>query len=81
MVEFDPICAIVAPDEVDSVSVIMYHNFVSEEDVKNGIEFEEYSISPSDFEQDLIWLKENGYVTITSAELLYFLESISLFPT
>ena len=80
VVEFDPICAIVAPDEVDSVSVIMYHNFVSEEDIENGIEFEEYSISPSDFEQDLIWLKENGYVTITSAELLYFLENKEPIP-
>ena len=80
VVEFDPICAIVAPDEVDSVSVIMYHNFVSEDDIKNGIEFEEYSISPSDFEQDLIWLKENGYVTITSAELLYFLENKEPIP-
>ena len=80
VVEFDPICAIVAPDEVDSVSVIMYHNFVSEADIQNGIEFEEYSISPSDFEQDLIWLKENGYVTITSAELLYFLENKEPIP-
>ena len=80
VVEFDPIGAVVAPDEVDSVSVIMYHNFVSEEDIANGIEFEEYSISPSDFEQDLIWLKENGYVTITSAELLYFLENKEPIP-
>ena len=80
IVEFDPICAILAPNEIDSVSVIMYHNFVSEEDIKNGIEFEEYSISPDDFEQDLIWLKENGYVTITSAELLYFLENKEPIP-
>ena len=80
VVELDPVCAVVTPDAIDSVSVIMYHNFVSEEDVKNGIEFEEYSISPYDFEQDLIWLKENGYVTITSAELLYFLENKEPIP-
>ena len=80
VVELDPIFAVIAPEEVDSVSVIMYHNFVSEEDIQNGIEFEEYSISPSDFEQDLIWLKENGYVTITSAELLYFLENQEPIP-
>lgn len=65
---------------MDSVSVIMYHNFVSEKDIENGIEFEEYSISPNDFEQDLIWLKENGYVTITSKELLYFLENKEPIP-
>ncbi len=80
VVEFDPVRAVVAPDLVDSVSVIMYHNFVSQEDMENGIEFEEYSISPSDFEQDLIWLKENGYVTITSAELLHFLENKEPIP-
>lgn len=80
VIEFEPIRAIVAPEEVDSVSVIMYHNFVSEKDIENGIEFEEYSISPNDFEQDLIWLKENGYVTITSKELLYFLENKEPIP-
>jgi peptidoglycan/xylan/chitin deacetylase (PgdA/CDA1 family) len=80
VVEFDAVCAIVDPDEVGSVSVIMYHNFISEEDIANGIEFEEYSISPEDFEQDLIWLKENGYVTITSRELLYFLENKEPIP-
>ena len=80
VIELDPICAVVAPDEIDSVSVIMYHNFVSDEDLKNGIEFDEYAMSPSDFEQDLIWLKENGYVTITSAELLYFLENKEPLP-
>ena len=80
VIELDPICAVVAPDEIDSVSVIMYHNFVSDEDLKNGIEFDEYAMSPSDFEQDLIWLKENGYVTITSAELLYFLENKEPIP-
>ena len=80
VIEFDVVSAVVSPDEVDSVSVIMYHNFVSEEDIANGIEFEEYSISPEDFEQDLIWLKDNGYVTITSRELLYFLENKEPIP-
>lgn len=64
----------VAPEEISSVSVIMYHNFITEEDIKSGIEFEEYSISPETFEEDLIWLRDNGYTTITSAELLYYLE-------
>ena len=80
VIESGPIVAIVDPDKLDTVSVIMYHNFVSQEDIENGIEFEEYSISPSDFELDLIWLKENGYVTITSAELLYFLKNKEPIP-
>lgn len=65
-----PFAAQVAPEEVSSVAVIMYHNFVSVADRRNGVEFEEYSISPAAFENDLIWLRDNGYVTITSAELL-----------
>ena len=81
VIEFDPVCAVVEPDAVDAVSVIMYHNFVSESDIENGIEFEEYSISPADFEQDLIWLRDNGYVTITSKDLLYFLENKEPIPS
>ncbi len=76
----DPIQAIVSSEDVSSVSVIMYHNFVSKEDIKSGIEYEEYSISPEDFEKDLIWLKDNGYVTITSDELLEFLEEKNPLP-
>lgn len=80
VIEFAPVAAELSPEDVDAVSVIMYHNFVSEEDIANGIEFEEYSISPADFEADLIWLKENGYVTITSRELLYYLENKKPIP-
>ena len=76
----EPIGTVVNSEALSSVSVIMYHNFVSEEDVKNGIEYEEYSISPEDFEEDLIWLKNNGYITITSDELLEFLEKKEALP-
>lgn len=76
----EPIQAIVSSEDISSVSVIMYHNFVSKEDIKNGVEYEEYSISPDDFEKDLIWLKNNGYVTITSEELLVFLEEKKPLP-
>ena len=76
----DPVQAVVAPEELSCVSVIMYHNFVSEEDIKNGIEFEEYSLSPQSFEEDLIWLRDNGYVTITSEELLTFLKNKEPIP-
>lgn len=76
----EPIKVAVAPEEIYSVSVIMYHNFVSEEDIENGVEFEEYSISPESFEEDLIWLRDNGYVTITSAELIDYLENKEPIP-
>lgn len=59
---------------VYSVPVFMYHEFVTPEDLKNGVAFDEYSIYKDEFEQDLIWLKDNGYTTITCAELADFLE-------
>ncbi len=76
----EPFCAVVSSEDVYGVSVIMYHNFVSEEDIKSGIEFEEYSISPNDFEEDLLWLKSNGYTTITSEDLLQYLEGKKSLP-
>lgn len=75
-----PFKAVVSPEEISAVSVIMYHNFVSDEDIKNGVEFEEYSISPDAFEEDLIWLKDNGYITITSDDLLRHLEGEKTIP-
>ena len=33
-----PFQAVVSPEEVSSVSVIMYHNFVSDEDIKSYID-------------------------------------------
>ena len=78
--EFGPIKAEVCPQELSKVSVIMYHNFVSEEDEKSGVEYEEYSIRPEDFEQDLLWLKSNGYVTVTSDDLIRHLEGKKSLP-
>ena len=78
--EFGPIKADIYPEEISKVSVIMYHNFVTEDDVKAGVEFDEYSIKPEDFEEDLLWLKSNGYVTITSDDLLRHLEGKKTLP-
>ncbi len=74
---FEPV---VNPVEVSLVSVIMYHNFITDEDVKSGVDFDEYSIKPEDFEADLLWLKSNGYVTITSDDLLRHLEGKKSIP-
>lgn len=78
--ESGPIKPDIYPQALSKVSVIMYHNFVSEEDVKAGVEFDEYSIKPEDFEEDLLWLKNNGYVTITSDDLLRHLEGKKSLP-
>ena len=76
----EPIKAVVDASQVTSVSVIMYHNFVTDEDVENGVDFDEYSIKPQDFEEDLLWLKNNGYVTITSDDLIKHLKGEKSLP-
>ena len=76
----EPIVAIVSAEQVSAVSVIMYHNFVSDEDMKNGVRYEEYSIKPEAFEEDLKWLKDNGYTTITSDDLILHLEGKKTIP-
>lgn len=56
------------------VPVIMYHEFVTEEDIASGIAFDEYAIWQSEFENDLIWLKSNGYTTVTAEQLIDAME-------
>ena len=62
------------------VPVIMYHEFVTQEDLDSGVLFDEYAIYKEDFESDLRWLKENGYTTITAAELLAYLTGEGTLP-
>lgn len=68
------------PQKLDCVTVIMYHHFITEQDIKNGVKFNEYSISPEDFEEDLKYLKNNGYTTITSDDLAEYLHGRKPLP-
>lgn len=63
-----------------SVPVIMYHEFLTQEDLDAGILFDEYAIYKEEFEEDLIWLQQNGYTTITTQELCDFLEGNRTLP-
>lgn len=58
-----------------SLSIILYHS-VSEDDSKHG----EYSVSPEELKSDLLFLKENGYTTVTSKELIDYVYSGADFP-
>lgn len=68
------------PQPVDSVFVIMYHDFITEADQQNGVVFGEYALSPEDFEADLKYLKNNGYTTITSDDLAEYLHKNKPLP-
>ncbi len=62
------------PGNVFGVPVLMYHEFVTQEDLDAGIAFDEYAVYASEFENDLKWLKEQGYTTITTARLIEYLQ-------
>ena len=50
------------------------------EDIANGVEFEEYSLKPEDFEEDLKYFRNNGYTTITSADLIDYINGEKPLP-
>lgn len=66
--------------EVFDVPVMMYHEFVTQEDLDAGVAFDEYAIWKDDFEQDLKWLKQNGYTTITCKQLIDYLNGEGTMP-
>ncbi|OUO62397.1 hypothetical protein B5F74_00510 [Collinsella sp. An271] len=59
--------------KVFPVAVLMYHNFISEQDIDNGWTYDKYSCHPEDFEEDLNYFREQGYTTITSRDLIDFI--------
>lgn len=65
---------------VSGVAVFMYHEFVTQEDLDAGVAFGEYAVWAEEFEQDLRYLKQNGYTTITSAQLADFLNGKGALP-
>ena len=68
------------PKTVFGVPVLMYHEFVTQEDLDSGIAFDEYAIYYHEFEHDLQWLQQNGYTTITVRELALYLNGQGEMP-
>ena len=68
------------PKTAFSVPVLMYHEFVTQEDLDSGIAFDEYAIFSHEFAHDLQWLQENGYTTITVRELAQYLNGQGEMP-
>lgn len=57
------------------VPIIMYHKIS-----KNGGLLGKYTITPEEFENDLKYLKENGFTTVTMADLIAFVHSGTALP-
>ncbi|MGN0492943.1 MAG: polysaccharide deacetylase family protein [Acutalibacteraceae bacterium] len=66
--------------KVFRVPVLMYHEFVTQADLDSGVAFDEYAVWQDEFESDLIWLKKNGYTTVTTVQLKDCLEGNGTMP-
>ena len=66
--------------DVFCVPVMLYHEFLPEGPTDSEVEFEEDVITPEEFESDLVWLRDHGYSTITTAELASYLEGKGSMP-
>lgn len=60
-------------EETVFMPIIMYHS------VYYG-NSEEYIVTPVQFENDLLWLSENGYTTVTAQELTDYVNGIGAIP-
>lgn len=65
---------------VFGVPVLMYHEFVTDEDLESGIAFDKYAVYADEFESDLNWLKKNGYTAISSVQLTDYLSGKGEMP-
>lgn len=66
------VTALAAQEGVE-VPVIMYHGVLKDQ-ARHG----KYVISPAEFEKDLLWLKENGYTTVSTADLIAYTQGGAL---
>ncbi|NLJ64450.1 MAG: polysaccharide deacetylase family protein [Christensenellaceae bacterium] len=69
--------------DLSCVQIFMYHHFIPDNQVGSkeySKDFLDYAITTSEFEQDLIFLKKNGFTTITSKELLEYIDGKAKLP-
>lgn len=64
-----PVQALSNPQESVSLPIVMYHGLLKDPKMQG-----EYVISPDLFESDLKYLKENGYHTVTMADVIAFVQ-------
>lgn len=64
-----------AKNSGEKVPIIMYHSILKDES-QHG----EYVLSPIELEKDLLYLKDNGYTSVTSKELIDYVYSGKSLP-
>lgn len=62
-----------SPDTAVRLPVIMYHSVCSRSPA-------EYSVTPKQLEDDLIWLKSRGYTAVSAAQLCRYTQGIGSLP-
>ncbi len=68
------------PGTVFGVPVLMYHEFVNQSDLDSGVAFDEYAVWDSEFESDLKWFEKKGFTTITTQQLIDYLDGKGSMP-
>ncbi len=71
---FDAV-SVVSSSEGYYVPVIMYHSILKDDSLQG-----KYVISPTQLEDDLIYLTENGYTAVTVADLISYVENGTPLP-
>lgn len=67
-------------ETVFDVPILMYHEFVTQEDLESGIALDEYAIFRSEFEDDLKWLTANGYTAVRVVDLIDYINGKGKIP-
>lgn len=61
--------------ETKKVPILMYHSVLKSSNGKN-----DYIVSPDQIEKDLIYIKDNGYQTVTTNDLINFVDGKGKLP-
>lgn len=67
-------------ENATSVPVLIYHHFLNDEDKAKYEPTKDYSVSLSVFEEQLKYLKDNGYKSLTPSEMLCWKKSECKIP-
>ena len=75
-----PAAADTVPGTVEYIPVMMYHEFVTQGDLDAGVALDTYAVMQDEFEEDLVWLRDNGFSTVTTAQFADYLEGKGTLP-
>ena len=58
-----------------AIPIILYHSILKREKITDR-----YAVTPNQFENDLIYIRDNGYTTITMSDLIEYVNGNGTLP-